>query len=198
MKVIGLTGNIASGKSSVSKILKGLGAYIIDADIVAREVTKKGEVAWMRIKEHFGKQYIAVDGEIDRKRLGELVFSSPGALGELNAIVHPIIVKRINDKLKRLKEEDIYEVVVIDAALLIETGCHDIVDEIWVVTLPKDMQIDRLIKRDRLTKKQATDRIESQMPQSEKIKLADRVIDNSKELSHTKEQVYCIWNEIMH
>lgn len=197
MKVIGLTGNIACGKSSVSNILRELGAYVIDADIVAREVTKKGKQAWLMIKEHFGQGYIGQDGEIDRRKLGELVFSNPESLDKLNKIVHPIIVQTIDEELQKLRVEKIYKVVAIDAALLIETGCHTIVDEIWLVTLPYETQLTRLMKRDRLTKEQAIQRINSQMPQDVKIKYADKIIDNSRDIEYTRKQVNCLWNNLV-
>lgn len=197
MKVIGLTGNIACGKSSVSSMLRELGAYVIDADTVAREIVKKGEPAWLMIGEHFGEEYIGHDGEIDRRKLGELVFSDSQALEELNEIVHPIIVQKIDEKLQKLKEENAYKVVSIDAALLIETGCHSIVDQIWLVTLPYEIQLTRLMKRDRLTKEQAIQRINSQMPQDVKMKYADKIIDNSRDIEYTKKQVNCLWTNLI-
>lgn len=197
MKVIGLTGNIACGKSSVSNILRELGAYVIDADIVARDVTKRGQRAWLEIEEHFGEDYIGSDGEIDRKKLGGLVFSNPRALKELNEIVHPIIVQTIDEELKRLRREERYPAIVIDAALLIETGCHNIVDQIWLVVLPAKVQLTRLMDRDGLTRAQAIERIDSQMPQDMKKSYADRVIDNSRDIEYTREQVKELWRELI-
>lgn len=197
MRVIGLTGNIACGKSTVSNMLKDLGGYIIDADIVAREVVQKGMQAWIMIKEHFGEEYIGEDGEIDREKLGALVFADPQALDELNKIVHPIIVESIEKKLQKLRIKDSHRVVVIDAALLIETGCHRAVDEIWLVTLPYEIQLMRLIKRDDLTENQARQRIESQMPQDIKVRHADVIIDNSKDITYTKEQIKHLWHDLM-
>lgn len=194
MRVIGLTGNIACGKSTVSNILRELGAYIVDADIVAREVVRKGEVAWQMIMDHFGPGYIGEDGELNRKKLGSLVFSDAQALEELNTIVHPIIVHMIDRDIQELRRKDTHRIVVIDAALLIETGCHRTVDEIWLVTIPYEIQLERLMRRDGLTEQQARQRIDCQMPQDEKAEYADVLIDNSKDIEYTKRQIRRLWS----
>ena len=196
MKIIGITGNIACGKSTISNILRELGAYIIDADIVARQVMKSGEPAWKKVYEQFGEEYLQEDGEIDRKKLGNLVFSDTHALEKLNKIVHPIIVKAIEEQLEKLIKEANYKVIVIDAALLIETGCHRLVDEIWLVTLPYDVQLRRLMERDNLTEEEARQRIYSQMSQEKKKEYADVIIDNSKDIEYTQEQIKNIWEKI--
>lgn len=196
MKIIGITGNIACGKSTISNILRELGAYIIDADIVARQVMKSGEPAWKKVYEQFGEEYLQEDGEIDRKKLGNLVFSDTHALEKLNKIVHPIIVKAIEEQLEKLIKEANYKVIVIDAALLIETGCHRLVDEIWLVTLPYDVQLRRLMERDNLTEEEARQRIASQMSQEKKKEYADVIIDNSKDIEYTQEQIKNIWEKI--
>lgn len=196
MRVIGLTGNIACGKSTVSDMLKELGAYIIDADIVAREVVEQGKPAWAMIKEEFGEEYIGEDGELNRKKLGQLVFGDPKALDQLNKIIHPIIVQTIEEELHKLCVEGTHEAVVIDAALLIETGCHRLVDQIWLVTLPYEIQLMRLIRRDGLTEKEARQRIESQMPQEKKAQYADVIVDNSRDINYTKEQVRHLWTAL--
>lgn len=198
MRIIGLTGNIACGKSTVSNMLRELGAYIIDADVVARKVMRSGEPAWEAVYEQFGDEYIREDGEIDRAKLGELVFESSHALEKLNGIVHPIIVKTIEDELNCLIREGKHKVIVIDAALLIETGCQRLVDEVWLVTLPYEVQLKRLMKRDNLTKREAKQRIESQMPQYEKKEHAHVIIDNSMAIEYTREQVEHMWNELKH
>ncbi len=197
MKVIGLTGNIACGKSTVSSILEGLGAYVIDADVVAKKAMKKGKPAWRAVRDHFGREYIDEYGEIDRVALGNLVFGDQRALEELNALVHPIIVKAIEEELREIKEKNQHRVIVIDAALLIETGCQRLVDEIWLVTLSYEEQLIRLMKRDNLSEQEARQRIESQTPQDIKRDYAHVIIDNSKSIEYTREQVKYNWDRLI-
>nr|PZN07956.1 MAG: dephospho-CoA kinase [Caldicoprobacter oshimai] len=196
MKVIGLTGGIACGKSTVSKMLADLGAAVIDADMVAREIMKKGTPVWQRIKETFGDQYLLPDGEIDRKKLGELVFANPEALKKLNSITHPAIQHQVLSEIDRLKSRGGYKAVVVDAALLIEAGWCDMVDEVWLVVADRETQIERLMKRNGLTRQQALNRINSQMDQDIKRRYADRIIDNSHEMEHTRKQVEQLWAEL--
>lgn len=196
MKVIGLTGGIACGKSTVSKILAELGAAVIDADMIAREVMRKGTPVWQEVKETFGDEYLLPDGEIDRKKLGELVFSNPEALKKLNSITHPAIQKRVLSEIERLKLMSCYKAVVVDAALLIEAGWYDMVDEVWLVVADREAQIERLMKRNGLTRQQALNRINSQMAQEIKMRYADKIIDNSDGLEYTRKQVEQLWAEL--
>ncbi|MBM7582192.1 dephospho-CoA kinase [Caldicoprobacter guelmensis] len=196
MKIIGLTGGIACGKSTVSKILAELGAAVIDADMIAREVMRKGTPVWQEVKETFGDEYLQPDGEIDRKKLGELVFSNPEALKKLNSITHPAIQKRVLSEIERLKLMSCYKAVVVDAALLIEAGWYDMVDEVWLVVADREAQIERLMKRSGLTRQQALNRINSQMAQEIKMRYADKIIDNSDGLEYTRKQVEQLWAEL--
>lgn len=196
MKVIGLTGGIACGKSTVSKMLAELGAAIIDADMIAREVIKKGTPVWQKVKETFGEEYFRPDGEVDRQKLGELVFSSPEALRKLNSITHPAIQEHVLSEIERLKSMGGYKAVVVDAALLIEAGWCDMVDEVWLVIADREIQIERLMKRNGLTRQQALNRINSQMDQDIKKRYADRIIDNSNGLEYTRKQVERLWAEL--
>lgn len=196
MKVIGLTGGIACGKSTVSAMLEKLGAAIVDADRIAREVTKKGTPVWQRIRETFGDQYLLPDGKIDRKKLGELVFADAEALKKLNAITHPAIQRQVLLEIDRLKSAGGLKAIVVDAALLIEAGWCHMVDEIWLVVADRETQIERLMKRNGLTRQQALNRIDSQMDQNTKRRYADRIIDNSGSLEHTRKQVERLWAEL--
>ena len=196
MKVIGLTGNIACGKSTVSKMLGELGAFIIDADIVARQVVEKGQPAWYKIKENFGNEYFMPDGSLNRRKLANLVFNDQAALQKLNSITHPIIVSCIKEQLEVLKAQKSYSIVVIDAALLIETGCHLLTDEVWLVIVSHEIQVKRLMKRDNLTFDQATARIFSQGSLYLKKKYATYIIDNSFGIQCTKEQVIRLWKKL--
>lgn len=197
MKVIGLTGGIASGKSTVSKILKDLGAYIIDADVISREIISKGTEAWKEIVEYFGEDILLPNGEIDRKKLGNIVFADKQKLEKLNLITHPRIIKRIKEIIMEEKRKGKEKAIVLDAAILIEMGMKDMVDEIWLVSVDKDMQIKRLIERDKLSYQNAINRIRVQMPLSEKAKYADYVIDNSKDIGYIRNQVGKLWERVI-
>lgn len=194
--VIGLTGGIASGKSTVSLLLKQKGAVIIDADKISRQVMLPGKEAWFEIKKHFGAEILCPDGKINRKKLGSLVFSDKKKLKILNGITHPKIIDEINNELLVYKREN-QRVVVIDAALLLEVGLDSYVDEVWVVTVDEKTQIQRLMNREKnMTVRQAINRIRAQMPLEEKLKFAKRIIDNSSDIAHTKRQVEKIWEDL--
>jgi dephospho-CoA kinase len=194
--VLGLTGGIASGKSTVSQMLKEKGFPIIDADMISREILKIGEVAFNRVIESFGIQILNPEGEIDRKRLREIVFNDNEKLKTLNEITHPEILKRINEKIK-IYDTKGYRLCVVDAALLIETGFYKNVDFVLLVYCDRETQLNRLMNRDGLTYEQAIRMINSQMDFEEKKKYADYIIDNSKDLENTKKQLDYIINSIL-
>ena len=195
-KVIGLTGSIATGKSTVSKLLARLGAVIIDADKVAREIVQTGEQALEEIVEYYGEDILLEDGSLDRKKLGKIVFNDPEKLEKLNEITHPKIIQRILDRVHRISNKYDGAVIVIDAALLIEMNFQRYVDEVWVVTLSKEMQINRLMKRDQIKAKEAQNRIEAQMSSEEKSKYADEIIDNSGNLEELEKDIMKLWRRI--
>ena len=197
MKIIGLTGGIATGKSQVSSILSELGAMVIDADIVAREVVQKGLPAWQQLKDTFGEEYFLSNGELNRRKLGQLVFSHPDELAKLNSITHPAIKARIEDRINDLKVQGYNGIVVVDAALLLEAGWETMVDQVWVVDAPMEKRIERLMNRDNLTRDQALSRINSQMSQQERIAKADKIIYNNSNIDSLKEQVLRIWHETL-
>lgn len=196
MFVLGLTGNIASGKSTVSAILKSLGAAIIDADKVAREVVAPGMPGLQLIIDAFGREILLPDGSLDRAKLGRLVFSDAAELDKLNAITHPFIFERINLILKQLAESGEFKVAVIDAPLLIEVGLHKTVDELWVVALDPETQLRRVMERDNISRRAAAARIAAQLPQQEKVRLADVVIDNSGAQELLRAKVDSLWYRI--
>jgi len=196
--LIGLTGGIASGKSTVAATLERLGAIIIDADVIAREVVKKGEKAWKEIVVVFGTNILKEDGEINRKKLADLVFSDSEKLKILNRITHPRIIEKINQKVSEIIEKDRKAVIILVAPLLIETGLYKIVDEVWVVYTDNNTQLKRLMERDGLSREEAEKRIGAQIPIEEKLKFADVIIDNSGDLNKTYEQLYKIWEETRH
>ncbi|HHY38113.1 MAG TPA: dephospho-CoA kinase [Clostridia bacterium] len=188
MVVIGITGGYASGKSVVTRILQDFGAFVVDADETAREVLSVGTPAWRQVKEAFGEDVFDSEGIVDRKRLGRIVFSDEARLRELERITHPHIIKIIKEKLQGAMNSG-YDLIVLDAPLLIETGLTSLVDYVWVVYAPEDLQIRRAMVRDGLTRDEAVSRIHSQMDLKEKVKYADVVINNDGTLEDTRRQV---------
>ncbi|NLN48448.1 MAG: dephospho-CoA kinase [Clostridiales bacterium] len=192
--VIGLTGGIASGKSTVSSLLEKLGASVIDVDLIGREVVQKGEKAYNEIVKHFGYSILFTNGEINRKKLGDIVFSNPGELQVLNKITHPEIIKRVAKKIKEYKKNGVLDIVV-DAAILIEMGLDKYCDSIWLIHVDKETQLNRLIERDRFVYLDALNRIKSQYDSSEKLEVADVIINNNKSLESVGKEIYELWNK---
>jgi len=197
MRVIGLTGGIASGKSTVSYILKSLGAIVIDADKVARKVVEPGQPAWQDIVKEFGEEVLNEDMTINREALGKLVFNDQSSLAKLNSITHPRVIEYFEQELTRLAEESPEAVVVLDVPLLFESGMHRLADEIWVVWADEAVQLERLMEREGFTCEEAWQRIRAQMPLEEKARRADRVINNSGSLDETVEQTTRFFYETM-
>lgn len=177
MRVIGLTGGIASGKSTAAKILAELGAEVIDADQLARDVVRPGEPAYRAIVAAFGTGVLNEDGTINRAALGAIVFADPAARRRLEAITHPAIARLAENSLAELRRRGT-RLAVYMAPLLIEAGITGRVDEVWVVYVDSDTQVRRLVQREGLSEADALQRISSQMSMEEKRKLARVVIDN--------------------
>ena len=195
MMVIGLTGGIASGKSTISVLFSQKGAVIIDADVIARNLLCSGTSACSDVVAHFGEGVLKADGSIDRKELGKIVFSDEKELQVLNDITHPRIVREISQQLEHCRLEN-KEFVVIDAALLLEVGLDALVDEIWLVVIDERTQVDRLMAREKmLTLQEAMERIKAQRPQKEKIKYAHRIIDNSGTREQTRDKFEKAWRD---
>lgn len=190
MLVLGLTGGIASGKSTVSRILARLGAEIIDLDELVHELERPGSQCFEQIVNAFGRQFLKPDGSLDRRKLGRVVFGNLQALARLNAIVHPAVIDLVKEKIEaRRRSANPPQVLVIDAPLLIEAGMVPLVDTVWVVKVDESTQMERLIARDHLSLTEALNRIRAQMPLEEKIKYADVIIDNSGSMEDTERQV---------
>lgn len=185
MKIIGLTGGIASGKSTVLQVLKNQGAFIINADKIAHEVIEPGKPAWKEIVAFFGEQILSQDQQINRSRLADIVFDKLEYLDILNSITHPRIIQVFKDTLDDIRSKEPYAIVVIEVPLLFEAHLEDICDEIWVVWVDRETQIERLMKRDGLSYHDAIKRIDVQMPLDEKARLADIVIDNTGSITET-------------
>jgi dephospho-CoA kinase len=184
--IAGLTGGIASGKSTVSAILEEAGAIIVDADRIARVVVQKGRPAWQQIVNVFGTAILLPDGEINRILLGDIIFNDPDQQRVLNSIVHPCVFSETAARLAEIEQQAPGSIVILDVPLLIESGMDTGLSEVIVVYVPESIQIQRLIKRDVLTPAQALARIRSQMPIEEKKKRATIVIDNSGSLENTR------------
>ena len=190
--VIGVTGNIACGKSLVLETLAGLGADTIDADRVAHEVMAPGTPTAERIIAAFGEEIRGQDGGIDRRALGAIVFRDPDKLALLDSLAHPPTVAAIRDRVAASTAA----VVAIDAIKLFEAGVADDCDEVWVVTCTPEQQVERLMRRNGFDREEALRRIQAQPPQEEKVRRADRVIDNSGTIEATIAQVQAAWNAL--
>ncbi|BFL67589.1 MULTISPECIES: dephospho-CoA kinase [Staphylococcus] len=175
-KIIGLTGGIATGKSTVSELLTAYGFKVVDADIASRKAVKKGSKGLDQIREKFGQEAIDDNGEMNRKYVGELVFNNPEQRIELNKIVHPI-VREIMEEEKNHYLNEGYNVIM-DIPLLFENDLQDTVDEVWVVYTSESIQIERLMERNDLSQEDAKARVYSQISIDKKSRMADHVIDN--------------------
>lgn len=189
MMVIGLTGGIATGKSTVTEILKEFNTLIIDADIIARQIVEVGKPALNEIVHVFGKEILTDEGQLDRKKLGKLVFNDEKNLEKLNRITHPKILNEIQRKIATLRKTTAYPIVIIDAALLIEMNMTGLVDEVWLVVANQEQQIRRIIHRDHLTEEEALKRIQSQMDTKVKMQYADVIIENNEDLDVLRDKV---------
>lgn len=192
--MLGVTGNIASGKSTVVARLVELGAISIDADLVYRELVGPGQPLLAKLAGHFGEHIVAPDGSLDRSALGKIVFSDPERLRELDDLTHSTVIQEIDRRVDAIESG----VVAIDAVKLIESGHADHCDQVWVVTVDTDAQVTRLMERNTLPAEEARRRVEAQPPMGPKLARADRVIDNSGTLEETNAQVDAGWREIMH
>lgn len=189
--VIGLTGGIASGKSTVSNMLKEMSITVIDADVEARLAVMKGEPAYKKILAEFGDDILLETGEIDRQKLGSIIFHQADQRQRLNEITHPEVRRRMLQQVETAKRNN-EEAVVLDIPLLFESNLTAMVEKTILVFVDSDIQLQRLVERNNLTNAEAQARINSQMPLSEKIKLADAVISNNGSLDETKQQLLMI------
>jgi dephospho-CoA kinase len=192
-KLIGLTGNIGTGKSTVARMLADLGAEAIDADQVTREVMRAGTPVHAAIVEAFGPEALAGGGEIDRRRLGDIVFADPAALARLEAIVHPATLAVIDRRVAASSAG----VMVVEAIKLIEAGMADGCDGVWVTTCRPEQQVARIMAVRGLSRTEAEQRVYAQPVQEEKVARADVVIDTSGTLAQTREQVRQAWERLI-
>jgi dephospho-CoA kinase len=193
MHVIGLTGGIGSGKSTVAKVLEEEGASVLNADLVGHEIYLPGRPAYDEIIEAFGREVVAEDGTIDRKKLGPVVFSDPANLAKLNAITHPRIKEMMRQKLADLEGKGV-KFAVLEAALLFDAGWDDLADEVWVTVAPARIAAERTSARSGIAIEQVLERIQkAQMESDERIRRSDVVIDTSGTMAETVERARAAW-----
>ncbi len=196
MGYFGLTGGVASGKSTVARMFEELGAKVIDADRIGHELLGSTQPPYNEIVRRFGKEVLDASGEIDRRRLGAIVFSDAAKLRELNAILHPRIIERVEAEAQRYRAQDPRAVILVDAALIFEAGIGSRFTKLLVAWCPPEMQIERLMAKAGLSRKKAEQRVASQISSDEKRRRADYVIDCSGSLEDTREQVERLFLEL--
>lgn len=195
MLVVGLTGGIASGKSTVAAMFENKGAVVFDTDSIAKDVVSVNEPAWQEIVANFGEEILLEDRNIDRKKLGNIVFKDTVSRDKLNSIVHPRVIEKLINETDRLKENNSStEVIVYDVPLLVESGMYNMVDAVVLVFTSPDVQKERLKKRDGLSDEEIEDRISAQLPLEEKKRYADYTIDNGGSIKETSRQVDEFWS----
>jgi dephospho-CoA kinase len=194
---MGLTGSIATGKSTVSEMFRRKGAEIIDADQIAREVVEPGTEGLARIVREFGPGMLDEEGKLNRERLGARIFQNPAEREKLNRLLHPLIVDSMRAKTEKIKKEKDPDLLIWDVPLLIEGNLTQWVEAVILVYTPKETQLERLMKRNALSKEEAEKRILAQMDIEEKKKYADYVIDNRGTLSETERQVDQLWKQLI-
>ena len=192
MKVIGLTGGIGSGKSTVSRFLGEMGAVVLDADKVGHQAYQPGTETWKELVAAFGEGIVAPDSTIDRRKLGTIVFADPEALARLNRIVHPRMFDMMKAQIEEYRRQGV-DVVVLEAAILIEANWTSLVDEVWVTMAPEAAVLERVKKQRGLDEGQTLARIRSQLSTEERTKHADVVINNDGDLDEVKSKVKELW-----
>ena len=196
MIVVGLTGGIASGKSTVLRMFGDAGARIIDLDELSRFVVEPGKPAWREIVRHFGDTVLRADGTLDRKSLGDTVFAHPEERKKLEQIVHPRVQREYGKRLKQIRETDKQAIVIADVPLLMEIDIRHRFEKVIVVYVPPESQVARLVQRNGWSRRVALDRLSAQMPIDKKAKLADFVIDNTGSREETSRQVKRVYGTL--
>ncbi|HEX7335394.1 MAG TPA: dephospho-CoA kinase [Pyrinomonadaceae bacterium] len=194
---VGLTGSIGVGKSFVTSVFEELGCHVLDADVTAREVVMPGTAGLKALTEAFGEDILNTDGTLDRKRLGARIFADPAQRERLNHILHPFIIARQDEIMRGWEAEDPDGIGIIDAALMIESGGYKRFDKLIVVHCRPEVQLERLMLRDNLSRDEALRRINSQMPQEEKLRFADYLIDTSDGFEITRTQIISVHQKLI-
>ena len=196
MLKVGLTGSIAVGKSYVCEVFRELGAFVLDADQTAREVVQPNTNGLRLITKAFGDEILHPNGELDRIKLGTIIFTDEAKRQLLNAIVHPLVIEKQNEWLRRIESEKSDAICIVDAALMIESGGYKRFDKLIVVWCDSDIQLKRLMLRNNLSVEEALKRINSQMPQDEKKLYADFLIDTSEGFVAAEQQTYEVFRQL--
>jgi dephospho-CoA kinase len=196
MKIIGLTGGIGAGKSTVSQILTELGAFVIDADKVGHEIYLPGKEAWRQVTTAFGTDILAADQTIDRKKLGAIVFGSDEARKRLNSIVHPLMLQDMQRRIAEKRAEGFTKPIVVEAAILIEANWLPLVDEVWVVVTNKNAVVERVAVQRGMAAKDTEARIASQLSDAERLKHAQVVITNDGSREELEKKIRDAWNRV--
>lgn len=194
MRTIGLTGGIGSGKSTVAQQLQKLGAVVVDSDRAAHETYRPHSAGWHKLVAAFGPDLLLPSGEIDRKRLGTIVFADTAALAKLNAIVHPLVRESLEQTIQEHRRKGT-RVLVVEVPLLYETGFEKLVDEVWVTCVPEEVAVRRLAGRNGLTEEAARSRIKAQLASEERERRADVVIDTDVDLKQLERNVQALWDQ---
>ena len=195
--ILGITGNIASGKSTIAGAFARLGAALIDADQLARAVVAPDSPVLRQLIERFGADILLADGQLNREYLAQIIFADPAARQDLNGIMHPAIAQLAVESLQRLKKKPGIPLVIYEAPLLFEAGAEGRVDQVLVVKIDPQVQLQRLMQRDQLDETAAQQRVDAQMPQAEKLARADYVIDNSGTVEEALRQVDELWEKLL-
>ena len=196
MLKVGLTGSIAVGKTFVLGVLSELGCHVIDADVVARQVALPGSPGLKAVIDAFGEEVLKSDGSLNRARLGEIVFADEAKRQQLNSILHPFIIAAQDAQLRELELQDPKGIVVVDAALMIESGGYKRFDKLIVVHCRPEVQLQRLMRRNKLSREEVEQRIATQMPQEEKKRYADYLIDTSGDFAETRRQTEDVYHAL--
>ena len=192
MLVIGLTGSIGTGKSEVTRLLQEFGAEVINADQVGHEAYTPHTDSWNEVVDAFGQDILQPDGEIDRRKLGAIVFADPGQMAKLNGIMHPRMAGMVAEKTEQMRSRGV-KVVVVEAALMFEAGWETLVDEVWATDSPLETVFQRLMSRNGLDEKEVRKRIKSQMDIQKRLDRADVVVDNSGDVAALEATVKSLW-----
>ena len=194
MTVVGLTGSICSGKSTIARFLAGIGASVIDADEIGHEAYRPHSETWQQVVDAFGRGILTADGQIDRRKLGGIVFKDPEALRRLNGIMHPGMHRVAERRIEQLKNDGA-RVIVLEAPLLVEANWLDLVDEVWVAQANEENSLKRCRDRSGLSEAQARSRLASQLPPEEKARHADVIIDTNVSLADVESKVKELWEQ---
>jgi dephospho-CoA kinase len=208
MLKVGLTGGIASGKSVVGEMFVALGAHLVQADRIAHSLMQPGELVYNEVVRHFGREILNPDGSVNRSKLAEVAFGPATApqgqrasrIDELNRIVHPVVIRSQDAWMEEMGRQDLHAVAIVEAALILEAGAGERFDRLIVVTCSAEQRVARFAARQKIdleaARKEVTRRMAAQLPDEEKIKTADYVIDNSGSLDQTREQVRAVWEQL--